>query len=124
PKLTKLAEGALEDCYFCNHYHPDDPNPKLQAFLKAYKAKNKETPNSLAALGYDAMYIIKQAIETAGELDRKKIADALRNTKGFDGVTGKFDIDKDRNAEKPVTMLKIKGDEFKFVRQIKPDEMK
>lgn len=121
--LTKNAEGALEGCYFGNHYSQEDKSEKVQNFVKAYKDKYGETPSSLAALGYDVVYVAKAAIEKAGEFDRAKVAQALRGLKDFEGVTGKFSIDDERNARKPISMLKIEGDRFIPVRKIAPEEV-
>jgi len=45
----------------------DSTDAKVQAFVEAYKAANNgETPDQFAADGYDAIYIIKAAMEKAG----------------------------------------------------------
>ncbi len=124
PKLIQLAGEALEGSYFGNHYNPKDNDPKTQKFVKAYTEKFKEEPNSLAALGYDAVFVIKQAIENGGGSSRDQITEGLRKIKAFPGVTGTFDIDGKRNARKPISMLKIKGDKLELVRQVQPDEVK
>ncbi|MCA8910304.1 MAG: ABC transporter substrate-binding protein [Planctomycetes bacterium] len=121
--LTKNAEGALEGCYFGNHYSQEDKSDTVQKFVAAYKKKYGETPSSLAALGYDVVYVTKAAIEKAGAFDRAKVLDALRGLTDFQGVTGKFSIDGDRNARKSISMLKIQGDRFLPVRQIAPEEV-
>jgi branched-chain amino acid transport system substrate-binding protein len=121
--LTKNAEGSLSGSYFGNHYSQEDKSEKVQNFVAAYKKKYGETPSSLAALGYDVVYVAKEAIEKAGVFDRAKVAEALRGLTDYQGVTGKFSIDKDRNAVKPISMLKIEGDRFVPVRQIQPGEV-
>jgi len=122
-KLVPNAKGALEGCYFGNHYAEADDNPKVKAFADAYRKKYGGAPSSLAALGYDVVYVVKKAIEDAGEFDRAKVRDALAKLKGYEGVTGKFDIDERRDARKSISMLKIEGEKFKFVRQISPAEV-
>jgi branched-chain amino acid transport system substrate-binding protein len=122
-KLLPAADGKLEGSYFGNHYSQADADPKAQNFVKAYREKYNSVPSSLAALGYDVVYFVKAAIESAGEFDRAKIRDAMAAVKGFAGVTGTFDIDENRDARKPITMLKIEGEKFTTVRQIKPDEV-
>jgi branched-chain amino acid transport system substrate-binding protein len=46
------------------------------------------------------------------------LRDAIEGTKGFAGVTGTFDIDPEHNAQKPVTVMKITGGDFKYHTQI------
>ena len=59
------------------------------AFLTAYKAEfGNEPENAFAALGYDTVGLIADAITRAGSVDSAKIRDALASTQGFKGITG------------------------------------
>lgn len=48
-----------------------------KAFVEAYKAKFGDAPGELSALSYDAVYIIKAAIEKAGSIDNKVVNQVL-----------------------------------------------
>ena len=120
PKLFEIGGKAVQGCYFSNHYSPQSQDPKVVKFVTAYKTKYGEVPDAMAALGYDAAYIVSDAIERAGAPDRAKVRDALASTKNFDGVTGEISIDKDRNAVKSAVVLKIEGNEGKYVTTVKP----
>jgi branched-chain amino acid transport system substrate-binding protein len=123
PDLIKGAGGpggALEGSYFSNHYSKDDASPRVQDFVKAYEAEYKKKPSGLAALGYDAMMILADAITRANSTERAKVKDALAQTKDFKGVTGDITIDSNRNASKPAVVLEIKGDEFAYKTTVKP----
>jgi branched-chain amino acid transport system substrate-binding protein len=120
PRLWEIGGKALNGCYFSNHYSVDDPAPAVQKFVKAYRAKYGETPDALAALGYDAARILADAFRRAGSTDGPKVRDALAATKDFPGVTGSITIDKDRNAIKPVVILKIEDGKFLFQEKIEP----
>jgi len=123
PTLVPLSEGKLEGCYFGNHYNPKADNPKTKAFVEAYTKKFGREPNSLAALGYDAVYAIKQAAESKGGVSRDQITQGLAELKDFKGVTGTFDLDAKRNPRKNIVMLKIVGKNFEQVREIKPSDV-
>lgn len=124
--LIPKSDGKLEGCYFGNHYAIADDTPVVSTFVKAYTAKFGRAPSSLAALGYDVVYVAKKAIEDAGAFDagfdRKKVADALRKLKDFAGVTGTFSIDKNRDARKSIQMLKIQDGKLVPARRITPEE--
>jgi branched-chain amino acid transport system substrate-binding protein len=122
--LTRNAEGSLEGCYFGNHYSQQDESEKVQKFVSSFTEKYGQAPSSLAALGYDVVFVAKAAIEQAGEFDRAKVVAALKGLKDFEGVTGKFSMVGSGDAEKPISMLKIVGDKFDFVRKIQPEEVK
>jgi branched-chain amino acid transport system substrate-binding protein len=120
PRLWEIGGKALNGSYFSNHYSVDDPAPAVQKFVADYKGKFGATPDALAALGYDAARILSDAITRAKSTDGPKVRDALAQTKDFAGVTGSITIDKDRNAVKPVVMLKVQDGKFVFQERIEP----
>lgn len=121
PKLFDAAGGALEGCYFSNHYSPEDKSPVVQDFIQKFKAKNSgEVPDAMAALGYDAARILADAMKRAKSLSGPDLRDAIAATHDFPGVTGKITINKDRNADKPAVVLQIRGNAYHYVTTIAP----
>jgi branched-chain amino acid transport system substrate-binding protein len=120
PKLFEIGGAALDGCYISNHYSVDDPSPAIQKFVSEYKARYKDSPDALAALGYDAARILADAIKRAGSTDGEKVRDALKTVKDFAGVTGKITINSDRNAVKPAVVLKIEKGKFHYVETVNP----
>jgi len=120
PKLIEIGGEAVNGSYYSNHFSVDDPNPKIQKFVSAYKARHSATPDALAGLGYDAASVLFDAIKRANSTDGAKVRDAIASTKDFDGITGKITIDKDRNAVKPAVVLQVKDGKLQFVETITP----
>ncbi len=60
-----LAEGVM----LLTPFAADAEDEATQAFVAAYQAKHNEIPNQFAADAYDAIYVIKAAIEKAGITD-------------------------------------------------------
>ncbi|MEG0508106.1 MAG: ABC transporter substrate-binding protein [Eubacterium sp.] len=112
---------AAQGHYFANHYAADSPKEMVQNFIKAYQAKNNKSANSFAALGYDGMGVMAQAITKAGSTDKQAIIDALKGIE-YDGVTGKFTFDENGNPKgKEITIIKVDGGQLKFVTTVKGD---
>lgn len=120
PKLFEIGKTAVQGCYFSNHYSAQSKDPKVVKFVSAYKKEYGEVPDALAAVAYDAAYILADAIKRSGGTDRAKLRDAIAATKNFPGVTGNISIDKDRNAVKPAVVLKVVGNEGKYVTTVNP----
>jgi branched-chain amino acid transport system substrate-binding protein len=114
PSLYQIGGAALNGCYFSNHYSPDDADPIVQKFVSDYKAKYGSVPDALAATAYDAARIMFDAIKRANSLDGAAIRNALAATEEFPGVTGKVTFNENRDAVKPIVMIKIQ-DGGKFV---------
>ncbi len=112
--IQQVKEGDdasfLENCFYTNHYFGASENAVVKKFVDAYKAKyDGETPVSFAALGYDAVYIAKQAIEQAGSTDYAKVVEALTNGT-FDGLvtsSAGFQFNKG-NPEKEAVVITFK----------------
>ncbi|HEY1082405.1 MAG TPA: ABC transporter substrate-binding protein [Prosthecobacter sp.] len=120
-KLVELGGEAVEGHYFSTHYAADAAAPKVTAFVEAYKkAYNNKVPDCMAALGYDSVYFLADAIKRAGSTEAAKIRDALAATKEFDAVTGKVAIDAKRDAVKSAVILQVKGGKFKYVETVNP----
>jgi branched-chain amino acid transport system substrate-binding protein len=120
PKLAEIGGDAINGCYYSNHYSPQDPTPRVQEFIQKYKKRNGTTPDSMAALAYDATQILRNAITRAGSLSGAAIAAELAKTKDFDGVTGKITIDEHRNAVKSAVILEMKNGVPTYVTTITP----
>ena len=112
--IQQVKEGDdasfLENCFYTNHYFGASESPAVKKFVDAYKAAyDGEVPVSFAALGYDAVYIVKQAIEAAGSLEYADVVAALTNGTFSGLVTSsegfKF---KDGNPEKAATVITFK----------------
>ena len=91
-ELPKLGGDAVNGCFYSNHYSQQEPNPRVQEFIKKYKAAYGKAPDGLAALGYDAARILFEAMGRAKSLEGPDLAAAIAATKDFNGVTGTITI--------------------------------
>jgi branched-chain amino acid transport system substrate-binding protein len=114
------AAEALEGCYFSTHFSPDQDAPKIKQFVADYQKEYGATPDAMAALGYDSVLALVDAIKRANSTDGPKIRDALATLKDLDGVTGKTTLDADRNAQKPAVIIGIKGGKFVYKETVNP----
>jgi branched-chain amino acid transport system substrate-binding protein len=121
PELLQIGGKAMEGTYYSTHYASEDQAPKVQEFVKKYRTRwNNETPDAMAALGYDSAMVLVDAIKRAGTTDGPKLRDAIAATKDFEGVTGKTALDANRNATKPAVVITIKDGKFKYLETINP----
>ena len=98
PKLIEIGGKALEGCYYSNHYYYGDTLPAVRNFVERYKQRYGVTPDSLAALAYDAMHVLAESMKRAGgKLDGASLRDAIAATKGYGGVTGAITLGPERN---------------------------
>jgi branched-chain amino acid transport system substrate-binding protein len=112
PRLYEIGGQALAGDFFSSHFSAEDPDPQVQRFVADYRRLYGLTPDSFAATAYDATRIMLDAAARAHSLDRAAIRDALAQTKNFPGVTGSVTFNAERNAVKPIVIVRI-GDNGK-----------
>ena len=94
---TTLADNEPVDGYYCTNLDPDAVD-----FIAAYGAEYGSV-DGIAAAGYDAMRILKMAIETVGSTDDPAaIRDAIANITNYEGATTISRFDENRNPVKSV----------------------
>lgn len=103
---------VLEGATFLSPFLYTQDDAKVQSFVKAYQAANKNaTPDQFAADGYDTVYTIKAAFEKAGSKDIAKLEEAMTQIK-VEGITGTMTFSKDGDATKSTKLIQIKNGEY------------
>ena len=92
--------------FYSNHYAADSTDPRVVNFVKAYEAKFNSTPVSFAALAYDCVFLLKDAMEKSGKADATALKDTLKDISGS-YVTGTLSFDENRNPVKSAVMMEI-----------------
>lgn len=139
-QLIEIGGDALNGAYYSNHFAVDNPEPKLQAFLKDFRTQFGKDPDAIGGLAYDAANVLFGCLEKlatdepatfkalgsakAGTPEQKeaqkKLAALIAATKDYAGVTGVITLDANRNASKPAVVLEIKGGKKVFNTSINP----
>lgn len=120
PKLFEIAGEAVKGSYISNHFAPDDKSPVVQNFVKEYETTYGEKPGSFAALGYDSVGIVADAIKRAKSTKPADIRAALVATKGYQGITGTITFDKNRNPTKSAVVLEATPSGYIFHSRVNP----
>ncbi len=119
-KTIEIGGPAVDNSYFSTHYASDDPNPVVQNFIAKFSQKYGAPPDAMAVLGYDSAQILFDAIRRADSTEGAKIRDALAQTNNFNGVSGSISINKNRDAEKRLVVLKIEKGKVRFAEAVEP----
>ena len=120
-KLLEIGGDALNGTFYSTHFTPENKDPAVTAFVAKFKARwNNETPDAYAALGYDALQVLVDAIRRTGGTEGPKLREAIAATRNFSGASGVTTLDKDRNASKPATIITIKDGKLAFHKTVAP----
>ncbi|MGI8747817.1 MAG: ABC transporter substrate-binding protein, partial [Deinococcus sp.] len=96
--------------------------PAVKKFIGAYQKLFRKAPeNAFAALGYDTVYLMADAIRRAGSPDSAKIKAALAGTVNFKAVTGTISYAKgSRVPQKAVTVIGVKNGRLTLAAELTP----
>jgi len=119
--LTKLCGQDCEGYYFSTHYSAESAAPVTKKFIQAYTAAYGKAPDDVAALTYDSVGLLKQAIVAAGKLDRQAVRDAMAKIPNYDGVTGKMQFrEGSGDPVKSAVIVQIKDGKFVWFADAQP----
>lgn len=120
--FIKLAGETGEGVVFTSSFHPEDPDPFIQEFVKRFKIKfNNESPTMYSALVYDSVYLIAETVKNiTGKVTRDSIRDGLANLKNVKTLCGTVTPNQYRQfVPRKMVMVIVKDGNFKFYTEIK-----
>jgi branched-chain amino acid transport system substrate-binding protein len=122
PLLTRVAGTLANNVYYSTHVALDSAAQRIRRFVAAYRKRYGRKPeNAFAALGYDTMRLIADAIRRAGSSRPAAIRRALAATRGFAMVSGRVSYAPGRRTPiKPVTIIRVRDGRPAFYRAVVP----
>lgn len=110
--------GQLREGYFATHYDRAVDTPPSVAFNARHG--RKEPFLSAAALSYDAVGILADAISAAGTVEAAPLRRALAATHDYPGVTGTLSFDDTGDPVKSVVIMAVTNGRPAYLRQVAP----
>ena len=106
-KMVQLAGAEnVSNVFYTGHFSTLAPaNDTVEPFVAAFQEKYSKEPSTFNALAYDAMFMLRQAIEDENAFDSASITKGLASIKDFAGVTGNITIDEQHNPEKSLVVI-------------------
>ena len=120
--LWDLGDNALNGSYITHQYAVDNPVPANKEFVAKYKAHYGVEPDAQAALGYDALKLLADAVKRANNTTHgPALREALAGTRSFEGTTGRITLDENRNASRAV-ILRLEDGKFFYCENAIPSD--
>lgn len=115
--VTKVAgkDGVEGLITIKSDYAVNTGGGKPKEFVDAYRTRYHGAPDEYAAHFYDAIYLIKHAVETGGGDDGEALVKALEQVTPnapFEGVTGPIGFDDGHTISQPNVILKVSDGEL------------
>jgi len=127
PDLVKVSGPTTSNVFFTTHALMDATSGTdgIKKFIAAYKAEYGNDPeNAFAALGYDTVYLLADAIKRAGGTDSAAVKAAIEATTDFPGITGKITFAPGSHVpQKGVTVIDIENGALTLGGEVVPEKV-
>jgi branched-chain amino acid transport system substrate-binding protein len=120
-EILNICGPDCNGAYLSAHFSKDSQNPQTKAFVQAYQKEYGVSPDDVAALSFDSVNLIAQAISNGGMADRQSAAQGMYKITEFDGVTGRMVFEANsRDPKKSVSILQINNSGFDWEENMDP----
>ena len=106
---TLQDNTPLEGTYYTTNLDLTSEDPSTKQFIEAYQTKFGETPDGVAASGYDNMLLLAAAIIITESIDPVAIRDTIAATQNYTGATFISHFNAQRHAVKGVGIMRIEN---------------
>jgi branched-chain amino acid transport system substrate-binding protein len=117
-EFPSMVGESGNNTYFPGRFNPEDPSDAVQLFLEVYERKNGASPSASAAMGYDALVVLADAIRRANSTEPQKLREALGSTQSFPGLTGDITTDPELARTQSLPLLKLDAGKISFLEMI------
>lgn len=109
--LDKVSQDVTiaDNVLMMTPFAADSAAANVQAFVSAYQANYNATPDQFAADAYDAVYVVKAAVEAAGGSTSGAELAAVMTSLTVEGVTGTMTWNADGNTNKAASAILYKN---------------
>ena len=109
--LGKVSQDVTiaDNVLMMTPFAADSAAANVQAFVSAYQANYNATPDQFAADAYDAVYVVKAAVEAAGGSTSGAELAAVMTSLRVEGVTGTMTWNADGNTNKAASAILYKN---------------
>lgn len=123
-KVIELAGDAANGAIAHVGLTVDAPIPAIRAFRAKFEKEYKYISDHNGMKGYSGVYVLKAAIETAGKLDRKAVAAAMKglkvNTDKYPGALMYTEFDNKGDLDRMSFMVEVKNGKQEVVDMVAP----
>lgn len=115
PELIKIAPRFAQGAIMPDGFQLEAPRGKLAEFVQTYQSVYLAPPDLLAATGHDTAMILFTLLSDGRIQFRSSLRTALSTLRNFPGLTGRTSFDAQGEVQKPLFLLRVKGDTFEPV---------
>ncbi|HXG08586.1 MAG TPA: ABC transporter substrate-binding protein [Gemmataceae bacterium] len=120
--LLQADREAGRGTFLAVTYLADVATPANQEFVKKYRDRYQEPPETAAALAYDGARLLFDVMRRVRTLDAAEVRRELGRTEKFDSLTGPLSFGKDLHAVRTLYVARLEDGQVKLVKPYEPEK--
>ncbi len=122
PQMRRRAGDAIEGAIYYDLYNPASLSPQNRTFVQKFRSRYGKDPDDYAAQGYDALYLLAQAVQATHSRNPLDLVYAIRYMEAWEGANGRYKFDSRGELEdKPIYLKKFQGGHSVLLQEIQPE---
>lgn len=114
-ELLDLAGDVAEGAFLMNAYSPEIQTEEFKRVIGEYTEKTGKQGDAFVMQTYDVVKQLATAIEEAGSEDPTVVREALANMKGYQALSGPYDMNELGDALRSLVPMVIKDSKFTVI---------
>ncbi len=119
--MPEEGYAVLGEAFYSTLWAPNPEDDRNRTFVEAYRKAYHSEPDSLAALTYDSVGLLVEAVKNRGRADSGSIREGLAGIRDYPGLAGKISFEKGGDPIKSVTIMAVKEGRPGFFKVFNPD---
>lgn len=119
-EFLRDAGDASRNCYLPGRFAPGGSSEPGKFFSSNHQGKHGRPAPAMAALGYDSLALLANAIRSSSGTDSGALRESLSSTVNFPGLTGPISIEPALAVSRPIPVLKVENGQFAFLESLEP----
>lgn len=107
PGLISIGGKGAEGSIFVDGFFKQSPSPVVSTFIQQFRKTYQRDPETLEALGYDAMRFLKEILQSKTISSPSQLREEMRRIQNFKGVTGLKGFGEDGKPIRTLYILKV-----------------
>jgi ABC-type branched-subunit amino acid transport system substrate-binding protein len=113
--------GVKQRLFHLTSFTLDATTPLAKSFVEQYRKAFKDEPDAYAALAYDDLRMLAEALRQAeNHLSPAQIKEKLAALKDFPGLTGPLTVGPDRHVRRPAFVVRLEEGHWRLVKREEP----
>lgn len=119
--MTPEEYAVVGEAFFSTLWAPGPEDDRNRVFINAYKKAYQGSPDAVAALTYDAVGLIVEAVKKGGGIDSGTIREGLAKIRAYPGLAGTISFAQGGDPIKSVSIMAVKEGRPSFFKAFEPE---